>query len=163
MKEIQLTQGKVALVDDSDYEYLNQFKWHSIKTERKGYYVGRSVKVGKKYRNTSMHIKIMNTRKGMEVDHKDGNGLNNQKNNLRICNRTQNCQNRKKIKNCSSKYKCVGWHKGLNLWVAKLKSNGKSKHLGCFDTELEAAIIANIAMRKYHGEFARPNVLTPTK
>ena len=83
MKEIILTQGQVALVDDEDFEYLNQWKWCAIKS-RKTYYTTRTIYIPCKM-TVIMHRIIMNTPLDMTVDHIDHNGLNNQKYNLRIC------------------------------------------------------------------------------
>jgi len=142
MKTIQLTQGKVALVDDEDV-----------------YYARRGVKINTKWTSESMHRQIMNHPEGMAVDHKDGNGLNNQRDNLRVCTDAQNTRNQKKSKNRSSKYLGVSWCVRDGLWQTHIWINGKNKRLGNFETELEGAIIYNIASRKYFGEYSRPNKL----
>jgi len=161
MKEIKLTQGKVALVDDEDYEYLNQWKWIANKSyTREVHYVVRNKKIDGKWKQVRMHRLIMYAPKGMHVDHKDRNGLNNQRSNLRICSNIQNCYNRGANKGGSSKYKGVCFCNTHRRWRARLMINGNAKMLGYFKTELEAGIIINIAARKYHGEFSRPNILT---
>ena len=99
----------------------------------------------------------------MEVDHKNGDGLNNTRENLRICTREQNARNRRSVSGSTSKYLGVSWCKDKKRWRAQISAYGKCKKLGRFKTELEAAIIYNIAARKYYGRFAKPNVLFQPK
>lgn len=95
MKEIELTQGRVALVDDEDFEELNRFKWFAHRW-RHGWYAKRNLqRVEGKRPFLSMHCQIMGKISGLEMDHRDGNGLNNQKDNLRFATRSQNMANRK--------------------------------------------------------------------
>lgn len=156
MKEIPLTQGKVALVDDEDYEWLNQWKWFYAKDGATGY--ARRME-GKKPRRTQVHMHqvIMRTPSGMEVDHKDNNGCNNQKQNLRNCTHSQNMKNEKLRKDNSSGFKGVIWHSIMNKWQAKIQCNGKRILLGYFDNSLDAARAYNLAAIKYYGEFANLN------
>ena len=161
MKQIKLSQGKVAFVDDEDYEYLNQFRWYACKAHlRDAYYVSRSERIEGKRKTIKMHREIMNAPKGMDVDHKDGDGLNNQRSNLRVCTRSQNIINSKKVIGTTSKYIGVSWSVSHNRWRVYLRVNNKQKFLGQFKTELEAGIIYNIVARRYYGEFVRPNKLT---
>jgi len=168
MKEIKLTQGKVALVDDQDYEYLNQFKWYALKAVST-YYATRS-KYSEKG-TTSMHREILGlTDPKIFTDHKDHNGLNNQRNNIRECTPAQNAQNQSS--RGESLYLGVNPHISKKRYTttkgeqrehlsfgyrAAIVVDKKQRHLGKFKTEIEAAIIYNIAARKYHGEFANPN------
>ena len=150
MKEIKLTQGKVALVDDEDYEYLNQFKWSFYKS-RKTYYANRIKTIKGKGYGMTMHRVIMNTPSNMEVDHIDHNGLNNQKHNLRNCTFTQNRKN--KTASGKSKYLGVGFAgKQIQAHILNL-------YLGSFKTEEDAARAYDNAARKYHGEFANLNII----
>jgi len=138
MKKIQLTQEKEAIVDDEDYEWLNSYKWFAH-WDGYNFYACRNVKIsGSKQRQTkiSMHRVIMNPGDNMEVDHINHNGLDNQKENLRIVTHRQNLQNMEKIG--SSKYPGVSWIKRDKKYQAKAQINGKNKHLGYFDSELEA-------------------------
>jgi hypothetical protein len=151
MKEIKLTQGKVAQVDDEDYDELNQYKWDAIKT-RSGIWYAR--------RRTSRTTRIMMHQQMtsyIESDHKDGDGLNNQRINVRDCTHQQNCQNRRKSKSCSSIFKGVSYCQSRNLWAAHLKHNGKGHYLGRFKSEVEAAIRYNLKAIELFGEFARLN------
>ena len=100
MREIELTQGKTALVDDEDYEKINQWNWvcnnDGSKTSQRFYAIRRNgIKFGGKGELVSMHREIMGFPIGMDIDHIDGNTLNNQKKNLRICTRAENLRNRK--------------------------------------------------------------------
>lgn len=176
MKTIQLTQGKFTQVDDEDYDFLNQWKWYakrSRKTEkfyalrRESDLIENGVKV--KFGETiCMHRVIMNCPKGMVVDHKDNDGLNNQKYNLRICTDRENLLNRKKIAVGSSKYLGVTLVKGeknkyksrRTYWRATCIS-GKIKKSAQFANTPEGEIMA---AKKYdefakdlHGEFANLN------
>jgi hypothetical protein len=135
MKEIKLTKGKIALVDDEDYEELNKIKWYPIKSSNTFYAIGNDYS-GAKNKPKSMHTMIMKTPKGMYTDHIDHNGLNNQKSNLRIVTSRQNSQNRNIKK--TSKYIGVHWNKELNKWVSQININQELKSIGCFENELDA-------------------------
>jgi len=157
MKTIQLTKGQTTLVDDEDFEYLNQFRWSAYRArDNDSFYALRSYRddQGKRI-NVSMHRVIMDAPKGMDVDHKDRDGLNNQRANLRVCTRSQNQLNTFGKGNSRSAYKCVDWHKRNKKWRVRVLKEGTRKEIGYFETELEAGIIANITIRRYHGEFAR--------
>jgi len=93
-KEIILTQGKVAIVDDDMYDYLNQFKWHAVKQSGK-FYARRHIKSSNPNIKILIHRDVMKPEKGFVIDHIDGNTLNNQKDNLRICTHAQNIRNSK--------------------------------------------------------------------
>jgi hypothetical protein len=158
MREIQLTQGEVALVDDEDYEYLNQWKWYL-----KNKYVRYAVRsVGNK--KIQMHRVIMNTPDGVQVDHRDHNGLNNQRSNLRNCTVSEN--NRNSVAFGRSKYKGVYFHvttvggKKYKYIRAAIRVEDKLINLGTFKTEEDAARARDIATKKYHGEFANLNFKT---
>lgn len=153
MKTIMLSNGKGCMVDDDDYEYLNQFQWHEAKNRRKTTYARR-----RKYNqnNLLMHRVIMNPEK-FQVDHIDGNGLNNQKSNLRICTPAQNSANQAKSINCLSKYKGVTVQAGHKKWVAKICKNYNKIYIGQFNTEEDAARAYNNAAIEMFGEFAKLN------
>jgi len=162
MKEIKLTQGFVALVDDEDYDCINQFNWHLLKGTNTNY-ARRNVYINKKQIGQLLHHFILkitrNDLTGLEVDHKNQNGLDNQKNNLRVCNRTQNVFNRSPIKNCSSKFKGVSWHKRNKKYTVSIRIKTKLFHLGSFTKETDAAIMYNIAAKKMFKDFAFLNVI----
>jgi hypothetical protein len=156
-KEIQLTQGKVAIVDDEDYDYLNQFKWFANNNNGK-FYVGRSITVSKNKKiRIFMHRFIMKPEKVMVIDHLDGNPLNNQKNNLRICTHAENMRNSKINTNNKSGYKGVSFQENRNNYRASIKFNNKTINIGNFINPIDAARAYNAAALKYHGEFANLN------
>ena len=156
-KEIILTQGKVAIVDDEDYDYLNQFKWCANKMKGKFYVVGNILLPTNKKTRTSMHRFIMKPEKCMVIDHLDGNPLNNQKNNLRICTHAENMRNSKININNKSGYKGVSYQKDRNNYRASIKFNNKKINIGDFIDPIDAARAYNAAALKYHGEFAHIN------
>lgn len=159
MKQIKLTQGKVALVDESDFNYINQWKWYVNKLGNT-YYALRVDYANGRLNGIPVYmsrlILCINDSK-IHVDHKDGNGLNNQKSNLRIATRSQNKANSIKQKNCTSEYKGVSLFKDRNKWRCQIVVNKKRIHIGLFDFEHEAAIAYDIAAKQYFGEFARLN------
>lgn len=163
MKEIKLSKtgtkyfGLVALVDDEDFERLNKWDWHVGKGNRT-FYARRFTTNTIKREGIHMHKEILICNASdLVVDHKDGNGLNNQKNNLRIATHSQNVANRRSHKNSTSKYLGVSWNSQKKLWQAAIMTNYKTTYLGCFDIETEAAEAYNEAAKTVHGEFARLN------
>ena len=152
MKEINLTQGKKTLVDDEKYEFLNQWKWRTNK-ERHRLYAIRDSK-GKKIR---MHRLLMDCPADLLVDHRDGDGLNNQMNNLRVCTNRENTRNRRKNNNTTSRYKGVSWNKISKKWTVTLMKNAKNYFIGNFTNELHAAMVHDIWAKELFGEFARLN------
>mgnify|MGYP001561659861 CR=1 FL=1 len=154
MKEIPLTQGKVAIVDDSDFERLSQFKWHAQKSGNT-FYADR-YNLYDKPRAIRMHREIMNAPKGTQVDHKNGNGLDNRKGNLRLATHQQNMFNQVKSRNDNKLgIKGVHWSKAKKKFVAQIKANGKKIHLGYFNVMGDADSAYRKAEEKYFGEFAR--------
>ena len=152
-KEIILTQGKVAIVDDDDYEYLNQFKWHIVS----GRYAATNMKINGKSKSIYLHRFIMKVSKDMQVDHVDNNKLNNLKTNLRICTHAQNNINRPVRSNSKSGFKGVIFYRKLKKYIARIRFNKKEYYLGCYIEIKDAAKAYNAAALKYHGEFANLN------
>lgn len=148
---IPLTKGKHALVDAEDFEKLAEHKWMAL-FSCGNWYAWRSAK-GK---CILMHREIMNASKDRIVDHKDGNGLNNCKANLRLCNYGQNNANRKPCGK-SSQYKCVSWDKQRKKWKATTIRNGNTTVIGRYDDERQAARVADYGNIELHGEFAYLN------
>jgi hypothetical protein len=136
LKTIILTHGLVAMVDDEDYEWLDEFNWYAAKAGNTHYALKAKRNEKGNRSTTTMHKEILNTPKGMVTDHIDGNGLNNCKSNLRIVTNRQNAQNRHCIK--SSKFPGVSWMKQNNKWQAIIQINGEPKHLGLFINETDA-------------------------
>lgn len=151
-----LTQGKVAVVDDADYESVSQFQWHAIKKVN-CWYAGGPRNVDK-HRRICLHHFIMCPPDGCRIDHIDGNGLNNQRHNLRVCTHQQNLfAFRHKRKGTSSKYRGVAWNRQISRWVAYIQPDGKKHHLGYFDSEEDAARVYDAAARKFFGDFVSLN------
>jgi hypothetical protein len=171
---------KEVLVDDEDFEYLNQFKW-SIHKTKKNMYASRTIYLGggrknQKNKKFSMHREIMQTPVGMDCDHTFHNTLDNRKSQLRNCTRTQNLQNKTSAVNSTSKYLGVTIHtnkyfkKKTNVfmtkiyWVAQIVVNRKLNRIRYFPYtpcgELLAALTYDEAAIKYHGEFANLNFKT---
>lgn len=150
-KQIPLTQGKVALVDDDVYEYLNQWKWR-VQIHGNVWYAFRV-----EGKAIFMHRVITNAPKGAEVDHKDGDGLNNQRSNLRLCSRAENGANRRTNKNSTSGYKGVAFVKLTGRYRAVIRVNYKQINLGSYSNPDDAARAYDTAARKYFGEFASTN------
>lgn len=162
-------KGKyVALVDDEDYESLNKYRWQVIKDKYTNY--ARRTEKGVKY---LMHRQILELTETEFGDHKDGNGLNNQRNNIRKATPSENTKN--KVNCCGiSKYLGVYIHTAkidrilsdgtpktyfYQWWAAKIVVNKKQKYLGIFSNEDKAAEAYNKNAKKYHGEFARLNII----
>ena len=104
-----------------------------------------------------MHRLIMNELKNLQVDHIDGNKLNNTKINLRIVTNQQNCMNQKSSKNSSSKFKGVYWHKKNMKWISKICLNEKNHYLGSFNNEIDAARAHDKEAKKLHNIYAYLN------
>jgi hypothetical protein len=159
MKEIQLTQGKSALVDDTDYERVNRFKWHAINNH--GFRATRVVTV--EGRQTTIHMSrfIMNcTDPNLFVDHINHNTLDNRRDNLRVCTAKENQWNKiKERTKQSSPYKGVFVRAvGNRLRIsARIRINGRLKQIGDFKTLEDAAHAYDQAAVKYFGEFACVN------
>lgn len=146
-KEIPLTQGLFAIVDIEDYEYLLQYNWHACKDHRT-FYVHRNVKLANgKQTTVYMHQDIIGRPPpGYETDHKDGNGLNNRRSNLRNITHRQNTQNKKNIE-LTSHFLGVSWYKKYGKWLTQIQIGGKNKHLGYFEEELDAAAAYKDALK----------------
>lgn len=170
MKKIKLSQqgknkGKyVALVDDEDFDYLNQFNWSAAKNKKTYYAVRNSSRKDGKQGKILMHREIMNTPDNLDVDHRNNQGFDNQKNNMRNCTRSQNLYN--KTSAGKSKYLGVNFvilkykNTSYKYIASEIRINKKRIHLGYFKTEELAAIAYNEAAIKHHGEFANLNIIT---
>lgn len=153
MKTIPLTQGKEALVDDEDYERLSQYKWCYTAlgyARRQDYSTGRQITV-------LLHRQVMGLEHGdpRQVDHINRDRLDNRKANLRLASQRVNTHNRPGWTGRTSRYKGVCWNG--TKWQAGIKVNGKSYHLGMFDSEWEAAEAYNAAAVHHHGGHAFQN------
>jgi NTP pyrophosphatase (non-canonical NTP hydrolase) len=159
MKQIELTQGEYAIVDDEDFEEMNKFKWHYA-----GGYARRNKKLSSGKRGMEfLHRLVAKTPENMYTDHINGNTLDNRRSNLRNVTRSQNAKNARKKAESTSKYKGVSYFKrdadSIGKWMAKIQVDGEVKKLGYFNSEIEAAIAYNDAAKKHHGEYAVLNVV----
>jgi hypothetical protein len=158
MKRIPLTQGKYAIVDDGDYKWLSQWKWYAVKSYNTYYAVRAYSRSCRK--PIYMHKLILNPPDGFKSDHRNNNGLDNRRQNLRICTNSQNSQNKRAGQSGTSQYKGVYWHKQgkrKKRWVASIMTNYKPIHLGYFQNEIEAARAYDKEAKELFGEFAYTN------
>jgi len=158
MKEIKLTQGKVALVDDEDYEELNKYKWCAHKEKTNIYALRHGHKVDGSRTMIRMHREIMKPVNGLSIDHIDSDGLNNQRCNLRVCTHAKNMRHVRPRKGCSSIFKGVTWHKKIQKWRAYIMLNSKQISLGCYHSEVDAARAYDSAAINLFGSFALLNL-----
>lgn len=156
MKTISLSKGYEALVDDDDYDWLLEYKWHALKgAGSREPYAATNIKIDGKWKRAWMHKILLNAGSDQVVDHIDGNTLNNQKSNLRLATKTQNQQNRRGRRDSKSGYKGVSYESRKGYWRARIKVNGKLLSLGSFATPEEAHEAYKTAALKYFGEFSR--------
>jgi hypothetical protein len=155
-KEIPLTKGAVALVDEEDYAWLSAYRWHAHGRR----YAARWANEDGKRRLVYMHRQILGTGPGEQTDHKNGDGLDNRRENLRFCTSAENLRNSRKYRRkggATSRYKGVSWHRRGGKWQACVQVGGKGRHLGHFADERAAALAYDRAAVEHFGEFARPN------
>lgn len=157
MKNIVLTKGFKAIVDDDDFEFLNQWSWHYLPSGGSS----SSAYAARKPKSTVilMHRLIKKPPPGLVIDHINGDTLDNRKSNLRICTQAQNTANGRGSKNSTSSYKGVSWDTERSRWAACICPGNKKIYLGRFRTQEEAALAYNEAAKDIFGEFARLNEL----
>lgn len=152
----RIATGRVALVDDADYDLVTQYHWNVVQSYSQKMYATTSVHAADG-RRTSLRMHKLITG-WAETDHEDNDGLNNQRYNLRRATRSQNNANRRKSSSpSSSRYKGVGWHGRARKWAARIKVDGRNRHLGLFVSEDDAARAYDLAAAEAFGEFALVN------
>ncbi|MGD0551230.1 MAG: HNH endonuclease signature motif containing protein [Sedimentisphaerales bacterium] len=157
-RRIYLGEGEWTIVDADVYYQLGHLKWHIKGCNRERFYAVRDVKIGRwQTKQLGLHREIMDAPKGLVVDHKNGDSLDNRRANLRLATYSQNHQNVPKRKNTSSRFIGVSFNKRGEKWSASIGYEGKVIWLGYFDNEIDAAHAYDAAARKYYGEFARLN------
>lgn len=131
MKTIKLTQGRFAIVDDADFELISSHKWYFDSG-----YATRRIKTEKSNKAFRMHQQIIGLKDNLVIDHLNGNGLDNRRNNLRFATRSENAHNRKNLK---SYY----WDKKKNKFICRIRLNGKTHNIGRFEKEQDAIQACN--------------------
>ncbi|HLK57241.1 MAG TPA: HNH endonuclease [Chthonomonadaceae bacterium] len=164
MTYLYLTGGGLAQVDDDDAKWLSRHTWSLFPSGRTAYARTHVREADGKFHRRYMHTMILRRHgrlpDGLKVDHINGDGLDNRKENLRPATHAQNHQNRRKIEGCSSRYKGVSWNKERQRWRAYIYVNRKRIELGYYADEKEAALAYDRAALQYFGEFAKPNFST---
>lgn len=158
MIEIPLSKGYVAIVDDDCPDAILEKKWHVLVKRSGKVYAIRNQATPDGGRCTEyLHRAIMSPAVGFVVDHIDGDGLNNQRSNLRVCSNTENVRNSKMHRRNTSGFKGVSWNKDRGGWDARIMVAGKQVSLGCFTHKSEAAEAYDHACVRMHGQYAKTN------
>ena len=159
MKELVLSQGRTALLDEFDYERVSRWKWTAASIGS-NWYALRVMRGKGKSKTVYLHRHLLNPPKGYLVDHINGSSLDNRRKNLRICSVAQNAKNRGIDRRNTSGYKGVtriNDTRRKNVWKAQLATKDKLFYLGCFASPVEAARMYNMKAKEIFGEFARLN------
>ncbi len=157
-RRIYLGEGKYTIVDPQDFYRLNIFRWCAVK-QKSLFHAVRLINGSNDITKIlSLHTEIMNPPKGLVVDHRNRDGLDNRRDNLRFATYSQNrCNTDRSKAGCSSQYRGVHWYKKGKCWKASIQFEGKWMWLGRFDSEIDAARAYDEAAKKYHREFTRLN------
>lgn len=157
---VPISRGLRAIVDVFDLPLVNTFRWHAHRAKRTSY--ARGFRVGSSGQRIQIYMHRLLMNPGVaEVDHRNGDGLDNRRENLRVCTRAQNSSNQRKQLNRTSPFKGVvrkrrAW--GRFAWISQIKDGGKHRYLGTFASELEAARAYNDCARNLFGEFSNLNL-----
>ncbi len=157
MKLIRITRELFTIVDDEDFDIISQYSWYAHKSDNNTFYARSEIDGKKVY----LHRFLLGINKrSIQIDHINGDKLDNRKSNLRITDAKGNGANKKPKKNGSSKYKGVSFRKRCidNPWEASVESAGKNYYLGNFKTEIEAAKAYDAKAKELFGEFAKLNM-----
>jgi hypothetical protein len=153
---VPLTKGYEAIIDAADIHLVEHWNWHA-KVDGKLVYARQDAAVNGKKQRYSLHRAILSAPEGMDVDHVNGNGLDNRRSNLRLATRSENLRNRGRNRNNKSGYKGVSLFRQTGRWQARIMHNGRYHHLGFFADPKTAHDAYSEACLRYHGEFARAN------
>jgi hypothetical protein len=160
MKYLELTKNKKTLVDDNDFDFLNQWSWYWVGKRGSKYgYAERTQRIRGRQTHIKLHRLLANAKKGEQVDHINGDSLDNRRENLRLCSQSQNNANRKILTTNKSGYRGVSWSNHAKKWRTVFKVNSEQRHLGYFDNIRDAAKAYNLEAKKYFGDFANLNIL----
>jgi hypothetical protein len=160
-RRICLGDGLFTIVDPDIYYAIGRFKWSACGRNDDSLYVARILKKTEfgRIKYAYLHREIMNPPKGLLVDHRNGDSLDNRRANLRLATHSQNIHNRRKIKTkTASIYIGVFFDKRMDKWGAKIRFQNKRIYLGSFKSEIDAAKAYDAAAKKHHGDFARLNL-----
>jgi hypothetical protein len=164
VKELRLTQNKVALVDDEDFERVVGYRWYPLNQKQRDgrvrIYAVSIAKTGGKTVTTYLHRLILNAPKRAYIDHDNGNGLDNRRSNLRLCTQTQNLGNQRRSSRNSSGYKGVSIDKRSGQWQVRIGFRKQTHHLGLYADPAFAAAVYDAAARRLFGHFALTNFPT---
>jgi len=158
MRQVPVSGGYTATVDDDDYQKVIAFRWGALRnigSDR--VYARTTMRVGAKKSQVLMHRLVTNAPLGMQVDHINHDTLDNRKDNLRVCTNAQNAHNRRKHRGGSSQYKGVSWDKRHEKWLAQIQVDKKKRCLGYYEAEADAARAYDAVAREHFGEFANTN------
>jgi hypothetical protein len=157
-REIEVSSGLVALVDDEDYDKLVGRRWYKHTNNGRCNYAQADIS-WRPHKRVWMHRLVMDAPQGLEVDHINGNGLDNRRDNLRLCTRSQNACNKAKSHNrgLTSRHKGVSTGRWGKNWQANITIQSRKIYLGTYDTEMDAVLAYNRAALELHGPFSRAN------
>lgn len=158
-RKVPLKNGLYAIIDEDDYKFISYFRWSIRECPHTTYAFCNIRDQDMKWTTCSMHRFIMSSPKGLIIDHINHDGLDNRKDNLRICSAAENVRNSRGKRIRKHKYKGIRWNKGSNKWESKIVFNRKEIYLGGFDSPELAAKAYNSGATKYHGEFACLNII----
>jgi hypothetical protein len=151
--DVHLTQGKVAQIDDEDWPLIERYRWYAVNTDGGWYAHATPLDGDRRKTKIKMHNLILGC---LGVDHRDGDGLNNRRSNLRPCTNAQNQQNTGP-RGGSSRFKGVSWNRQKGRWVVAFRCDGRAYFVGYFSDEEDAALAYDAAIQPLAGEFARLN------
>lgn len=152
MKTIKLTKGRFTIVDDDLFEFLNQYKWHY-----QFGYAKRMIRVNGQRKALHLHRFIINAPNHLQVDHINGDSLDNRRENLRLCSQKDNAKNRSMSKNNKSGFPGVYYYEKYGKYCAQATVNGSKKTLGYFDTKEEAFEARQEVVKEHYKSFAPVN------
>lgn len=163
MQTTELTKGLKAIISDIDFEWVNQWKWYA-KIGKKSFYAYRNSRPDEhgKRKSLLMHRELFlrinpNSDPALDIDHMDGNGLNNQRENLRLATDSKQRHNQTIRRNNTSGFLGVTWNKAVGKYSARVRLNWKRKHVGWFNCPIEAAKARDVSARELHGPFGTYN------
>lgn len=158
--EIPLRSGHVLIVDEDDLPLIEPYTWHVTTPRSMSIYARSWKRIGGKKICVLMHRLLLNAPRNVQVDHRDNNGLNNSRSNLRFCTNGQNAANRHNLTTNTSGYKGVTYHRQARRWQAAIKVDGRNHYLGLFREPELAALAYDRAAVEIHGDFAHINGVT---